>query len=207
MSKIEKAIAKLIEFRGQQRISEFKEVLELIEERGVKTILEIGAYEGGTTAAFLEMGCKVVSIDLEHKSNLDHENLIKITGDTHSTITILELKNIIDTYNYATFDLLFIDGDHTADGVKKDFINYMIFVKYNGIICFHDIKKSPFHAKHKCFVDLFWNEVANEVANDFSDKHTVIEILNTDNIWANKDFEKMEGIEGAGGIGIIIFNN
>lgn len=203
MSKIDKAIAKLIEFRGQQRISEFKEVLKLIEERGVKTILEIGAYEGGTTAAFLEMGCKIVSIDLEHKSNLDHENLIKITGDSHSENVKLELNEIIDSLDFGTFDLLFIDGDHTEIGVGKDFEEYMSFIKYDGIVCFHDINDSKFHAKHGCYVSNYWKALAS----NFKHTRTVIEICNTDNIWANKDFEKMEGIEGAGGIGIIIFNN
>lgn len=203
MSKIDKAIAKLIEFRGQQRISEFKEVLKLIEEKGVKTILEIGAYEGGTTAAFLEMGCKVVSIDLEHKSNLDHENLIKITGDSHDRSInnpfIKEMKSNIDLH----FDMFFIDGDHSAKGVEDDFMHYFPFRSLNTIVCFHDIKQSKFHEKHGCFVSKFWEILVNI----YSNKKEVIEICNTDNVWANKDFEKMEGIEGAGGIGIIIFNN
>ena len=203
MTKIDKAIAKLIEFRGQQRISEFKEVLKLIEERGVKTILEIGAYEGGTTAAFLEMGCKVVSIDLEHKSNLEYENLIKITGDSHAPKTIDKAAFSLLDFKIDNFDMLFIDGDHTFEGVKNDYINYFHLLKSDGIICLHDIKESDFHKKHGCFVHEFWDKVApmEFTCND------IIEICNTDNIWANKDFEKMEGIEGAGGIGIIIFNN
>ena len=203
MTKIDKAIAKLIEFRGQQRISEFKEVLKLIEERGVKTILEIGAYEGGTTAAFLEMGCKVVSIDLEHKSNLQHENLIKIIGDSHNQSTGFALNDAMINLDIDEFDLLFIDGDHTAEGVEKDFSMYYDSVTVDGVICFHDIKDSKFHAKHGCFVNKFWSNFAEKNKH----RHDIIEICNTDNIWANKDFEKMEGIEGAGGIGIIIFNN
>ncbi len=36
-------------------------------------------------------------------------------------------------------DILFIDGDHSYQGVKQDFENYHQFVRENGLIIFHDI--------------------------------------------------------------------
>ena len=36
-------------------------------------------------------------------------------------------------------DVLFIDGDHSYEGVKKDFELYSLLVKKGGIIAFHDI--------------------------------------------------------------------
>jgi predicted O-methyltransferase YrrM len=38
-------------------------------------------------------------------------------------------------------DFLFIDGDHTYQGVKQDFQMYSPLVKKGGIVAFHDIVK------------------------------------------------------------------
>jgi predicted O-methyltransferase YrrM len=57
-------------------------------------------------------------------------------------------------------DFLFIDGDHSYEGVKSDFEMYSGLVRPGGLIVFHDICK---HAKAMgCHVDLFWEEVKNE---------------------------------------------
>ena len=36
-------------------------------------------------------------------------------------------------------DFLFIDGDHTAKGMKEDFLNYLPMVRQGGLIAIHDI--------------------------------------------------------------------
>ncbi len=54
-------------------------------------------------------------------------------------------------------DFLFIDGDHTYDGVKKDFNLYKQLVKKGGIIALHDIANHP--KESNCRVDKFWNEI------------------------------------------------
>jgi predicted O-methyltransferase YrrM len=54
-------------------------------------------------------------------------------------------------------DFLFIDGDHTYEGVKKDFEMYSPLVRKGGLIAFHDICKHP--PQLNCTVDKFWNEI------------------------------------------------
>lgn len=54
-------------------------------------------------------------------------------------------------------DLLFIDGDHSYDGISKDFEMYSPLVKKGGIIAFHDIVKHPLETG--CEVNKFWNEI------------------------------------------------
>jgi predicted O-methyltransferase YrrM len=54
-------------------------------------------------------------------------------------------------------DFLFIDGDHTYEGVKKDFEMYSKLVKKGGIMALHDIVYHPFDPE--CQVDKFWNEI------------------------------------------------
>lgn len=36
------------------------------------------------------------------------------------------------------FDFILIDGDHTYDGVKKDFLRVRPHIREGGVICFHD---------------------------------------------------------------------
>jgi len=45
--------------------------------------------------------------------------------------------------NGEPLDFLFIDGDHTYEGVKRDFEMYSPLVRNGGIIAFHDIVKHP----------------------------------------------------------------
>ena len=53
-------------------------------------------------------------------------------------------------------DLLFIDGDHTYEGVKADFELYSGFVKPGGVIAFHDIQ--PGLENLGVAVSRFWKE-------------------------------------------------
>jgi len=40
-------------------------------------------------------------------------------------------------------DFLFIDGDHTYDGVKNDYNNHFQFVRSGGYLIFHDTISYP----------------------------------------------------------------
>jgi predicted O-methyltransferase YrrM len=61
-----------------------------------------------------------------------------------------------DFFEDKPLDYLFIDGDHTYDGVKQDFEMYSPMVRPGGIIVFHDIVEHP---SSTCKVDKFWAEV------------------------------------------------
>lgn len=55
-------------------------------------------------------------------------------------------------------DLLFIDGDHTLEGVRSDYGTYSRFVRPGGIIAFHDIQ--PGLEEFGVAVSRFWKETA-----------------------------------------------
>ena len=59
-------------------------------------------------------------------------------------------------------DFLFIDADHSYEGVKKDFEIYSPLVRKGGIIAFHDIIPD-YYAKRgikpSSGVYKFWNEI------------------------------------------------
>lgn len=56
-------------------------------------------------------------------------------------------------------DFLFIDGDHTYEGVKKDFEMYENLVSEGGIIALHDIAIHP--PEKNCQVHNYWREIKN----------------------------------------------
>jgi len=55
-------------------------------------------------------------------------------------------------------DFLFIDGDHSYEGVKKDFEMYSPLVKKEGIIAFHDIAPNGI-SELTGGVPRFWKEI------------------------------------------------
>jgi predicted O-methyltransferase YrrM len=57
-------------------------------------------------------------------------------------------------------DFLFIDGDHSWDGVWQDFKMYSSLVAPGGLIAFHDISPSP--AEWTKGVAQFWREFTLE---------------------------------------------
>jgi len=121
-------------------------------------ILEIGVRRGSSTKAFLR-GIKdrlgeahLYSIDKGDRSRIvrskDYNQYWTfILGD--STMVKWDKK----------IDVLFIDGDHSYEGVKKDFLKYEPYVKSNGLIFMHDITHKHFGVKE------FWKEVGYPKAN------------------------------------------
>jgi cephalosporin hydroxylase len=155
--------------------SEIIEFCKILIERKPKIILEIGTANGGTLFLLSRIAGEnsiIFSIDLAVESSpgivdykppifyksfaLNNQKMIIIKGNSHDRAI---LNQVIKYLNKREIDLLFIDGDHTYKGVKKDFQMYGPLVKENGIIAFHDIVKVP-----DDYVDVhkFWNEIKNK---------------------------------------------
>lgn len=90
--------------------------------------------------------------------------------------TIEEVMKILGD-NYV--DFLFIDGDHSYEGVKKDFKMYKGLVKEDGYIAFHDIvpdystRYGILTSSYTGGVPIFWNEIKssyryNEIIEDLN---------------------------------------
>ena len=155
---------------SMQRKSEITRFCKIIAKIRPKTVLEIGTANGGTLfllAKFSAPKALILSIDLrgEKKSNreilyqsfaMNKQKIIYLERNSHKISTLLELKKRLKNKKV---NLLFIDGDHSYEGVKKDFEMYAPLVKKNGIIAFHDIVKvSPDYAPD-VEVNKFWNEI------------------------------------------------
>lgn len=132
---------------------------EIAFESKPNNILEIGVgSRGQSTKVFLsalkenENGT-LTSIDDGARKSL-YKNINErfgdywkmIVGDSHSIDTYNKVKDI-------KFDLMFIDGDHTYEGVKKDFEMYVPLLKDGGLILMHDTINDNEGVKD------FWKEI------------------------------------------------
>lgn len=140
-----------------------------------QTYLETGVFFGGSmmTAMQCKYKTKFVGIDFFNgyygksedpatkktptldvvKSNIDNNNphhheyeLVKGSSRDINIIQYIQKK-------YPIVDLLFIDGDHSYEGVTADFMSYSPLVRKNGIVMFDN------------YGDRGWKEVAKAVAN------------------------------------------
>ena len=141
--------------KASQIREEITSFLEILEKMSPKVVLEIGTEKGGTLFLFSRIAsenAKLISIDLPegkfgggyprwkiplYKSFAKKgQKIYLIRSDSHNQKTLEEVKGIL---NGRKIDFLFIDGDHTYKGVKKDFEMYSPLVRKGGIIAFHDI--------------------------------------------------------------------
>jgi cephalosporin hydroxylase len=157
--------------------SEIIQLTELIGQRRPKTVVEIGTAHGGTLFLWCQQAdpsATIISIDLPggihgggypywkswiyRRFPLPTQKLHLLRGDSHQPEMFARLKTVLP--GDGKVDFLFIDGDHTYEGVKADFEMYSGLVRPGGLIVFHDICKHP--EALNCQVDRFWQEVKNE---------------------------------------------
>ncbi len=123
-------------------------------------ILEIGTM-GGTFWIMSKLSTgKKVSIDIQDREPaiqhfMQEEDWIFIAGDSQNINNFNKIKNKCDKY-----DLIFIDGDHSYEGVKNDFNLYKNLLSDRGYIVFHDIDPNHiFTGNHGGEVNKFWKEL------------------------------------------------
>jgi len=177
---------------------EIRSLSELVHEHESENVLEIGTLNGGTFyiwCRYLETASQLISLDLpggrfgggynEQKVEIyekfaPSKDLEFVRANSHQESTFEEVKGQIN----GDIDFLFIDGDHTYEGVKSDFEMYKELVTDDGLIAFHDIVHHPNSeevAKNRmsipdieerhirwgenfsdCNVDKLWNELIDE---------------------------------------------
>jgi cephalosporin hydroxylase len=163
----------LINIRPQQIKEEIIQFMKILAKFKPKNILEIGTARGGTLylwSRVADPNAILISIDLPIASfyngypkwkmpfyqsfALDNQKIFLLRKNSHKASTLSEVKNILGNKK---IDFLFIDGDHSYEGVKKDFEMYSKLVRRGGIIAFHDIVPS------RCGVYRFWLELKNKI--------------------------------------------
>lgn len=142
------------DFGAVQLRGEFAPFLVLAARLRPGRILEIGLGSGGSLRALARVAsgaATIVNIDLpagpfgglEDESFVEtirgykreEQDLHLLRANSHDRETIEQASSLLGQ----PIDLLFIDGDHSYEGVKADFEDYGPLVRTGGLIGFHDI--------------------------------------------------------------------
>lgn len=146
--------------------SEITRLAKVVDELKPKLSMEIGTAHGGTLLVWSQLTSEeVIACDINNMSNQGclfsrfppPQSKCKITlisGDSHSA----RLRNEVElALNDRKLDFLYIDGDHTAEGVCADYENFRTLVRPGGIIAFHDIVEKQSIPTNQ--VGIFWQRL------------------------------------------------
>jgi len=185
-----------VDMKPAQVKDEIIELASLLDNLKPSAVLEIGTENGGTLFLWSRVASSdatIISIDLPEgpfgggypkwkmpfyeSFARSKQRMYLVRGDSHDSVAFRNVKRILET---CKLDFLFIDGDHTYEGVKKDFEMYSPLVREGGIIAFHDIVPHP--PESGCEVSKFWNQVKGdykqlEIVKDRNQKRAGIGLL------------------------------
>ena len=159
---------------------EIERLLEIFQRARPQTVLEIGTATGGTLFLFSRYAAEdavIASIDLRggrfgggypiakvplyRSFARKNQKIVLIRGNSHLEETRWKATRAL---MQRPVDFLFIDGDHTYDGVRADFEMYSHLVSHGGIVAFHDIADhSP---EPGCEVSRYWNEIKQQYRHE-----------------------------------------
>lgn len=151
-----------------------EELVRLVDDvRAIapKTVLEIGTSMGGTLYLWTRLAqpnANIISVDLPRgkfgggysplRTPLyrsfarAQQQLHLMRANSHDAATFEEVKQRLAGQ---PVDFLFIDGDHTYEGVKQDWNTYHKLVRPGGLVAFHDIALNYEDTQ----VKRFWDEL------------------------------------------------
>lgn len=152
-----------------QVAEEFVPLLEDVRKLNPQAVLEIGTHRGGTLFLWARLGrpdAILVSIDLPggkfgggyspfrapiyRRFAEEPQKVHLLRANSHDASTLAEAKRLLSGH---PIDLLFIDGDHTYEGVKKDWEMYSPLVRSGGLVVFHDVAGNYEDTQVKAFWD------------------------------------------------------
>jgi len=178
---------------------EILQLAEIVYSLKPRRILEIGTAGGGTLFIWCRLAAEdatIISIDLPGGPfgggyplwrgvlykyfRKPGQKLHLVRGDSHDPSTLERVREILGGQE---LDFLFIDADHTYEGVKRDFEMYSPLVRRGGVVAFHDIVPHP--PETRCEVSRFWDEVKAryrhlEIVRDWSQGWAGIGVLFAD---------------------------
>ncbi|WP_414530442.1 class I SAM-dependent methyltransferase [Nodularia chucula] len=125
--------------------SEILALIDFLNINAPSSYLEIGLSTGGTHFLIRYLCPSIknsigIDIDIQNTHIIDTltqtSSFHYLQGRSDSQETLKSLGILLKPN---TLDILFIDGDHSFEGVKRDFEYYSRFVRDGGFIVFHDI--------------------------------------------------------------------
>jgi len=129
-----------------------------------RTLVEVGTFEGATTRALAESTSgHVYSMDVffAGRSGICYPEVIaRHHCRKYKNVTILKGASADVGRTFAQpVDFLFVDADHSYEGVKRDWSVWFPKVKVNGIIALHDCKYTDRMPQHHGSWDFYEKEI------------------------------------------------
>jgi predicted O-methyltransferase YrrM len=148
---------------------ELVRLLEDVRKLNPQTVLEIGTHRGGTLYLWARLArpdATLISIDLPggkfgggyspfrapiyRRMAQKGQKIHLMRANSHSPATLIETKRLLSGQ---PVDFLFIDGDHSFEGVKQDWEMYSPLVRAGGLVVFHDVAGNYEDTQVKAFWD------------------------------------------------------
>lgn len=152
----------ITKYGAMQKVQELSTLIEFLKGKKLESVVEIGSGNGGTFwlwTKLAEDGASIHSIDLptgDYGGNHAQGTMATYgergqrtsfyAGSSKSQGAWESIKN--------DYNLLFIDGDHSFQGVQADFEKYSPLAE---IVVLHDICEHPPEAR--CEVSKFWEQI------------------------------------------------
>jgi cephalosporin hydroxylase len=168
-----------ISVESWQKPAEIARFLRMLQAELPRTVLEIGTASGGTLFLLTRVvapDALLISVDLRHgefgggypfwrapfyRSFAQQNQRVElVVGNSHEPSTAKRVRNVLDG---KAVDFLFVDGDHSYEGVRQDFADYGPLVRSGGLVAFHDIVPGgPGKHGDPGGVPTFWQELKSE---------------------------------------------
>ena len=167
-------------FKPLQQPVEIRTLFLRVKDLRPKAVLEIGTNNGGSLFLFCRAAdpdATVLSLDLPSGKFGGGYSILRVPyyrafagsgqrlrllrQDSHTPEALARVRREL---RGQPLEFLFIDGDHTYDGVKQDFLTYGSLVRPGGLIGFHDILPAP--PKIGGEVHRFWGEIRDQYAGE-----------------------------------------
>jgi predicted O-methyltransferase YrrM len=139
MAAIKDIIAKYAPSQGRD---EMAALIRLVKKIKPKVVVEIGVHQGRSMAVWGEtfkpdllFGVEPNAAEINWSLIVPFGGIIQI-GKSEDENTHTNLGEILKDRE---IDFLFIDGDHTYEKAKADFINYLYYMRPGGIVAIHDV--------------------------------------------------------------------
>jgi hypothetical protein len=166
-------------------LKRYEIIQNIINKKEFKSFLEIGSFNNDTFGKILVPN--KIGVDPEKGGN------VRLTSDEFFKI------------NKSYFDIIFIDGLHLYEQVRKDFFNSLNFLNPEGIILIHDCLPNKFRDQarlrsHELWNGDVWKLIVELRTLDYIQLHTIIAdhgiaIIklgkNKNILKINKDFKKL----------------
>lgn len=137
----------------QQIPHEYVDLLEFFRTHPITSYLELGVGNGGsffTDCIFIGSKCKKFhAVDnIGYADTIIQQtegkilSKVNLVGELFPESEVKFFNSTTDSFfaeNKQTYDCIFIDADHSYEGVKKDYINALRYINPGGYIIFHDI--------------------------------------------------------------------